>query len=73
MALGFFLLQYRRFNAEFYDSLRLDFLDYGKMTGKGWLHIIMSASGLIAVVENILAIVNVFVEEIKQTIRNKHE
>lgn len=73
MSLGFFLLQYGKFNIEFYSSLDLDFLDYGKMTGEGWLHIMMSVCGLIAVAENILAIVNVFVQEIKQTISNKSE
>ena len=71
MALGFFLLQYVRFNTEFYDSTKYDFMDYGKLTGQGWMHILMGTGGLIAVAENVLAIVKVFVEEIKQTISSK--
>ena len=73
MTLGFFLMQYGQFSIEFYGNLDLDFLDYGKITGEGWLYILMRVAGLVAVAENILAIVNVFVQEIKQTISSKSE
>lgn len=73
MGLGFFLFQYAEFNIEFYNNLDVDFLDYGKITGEGWLYILMKAGALITVAENVLALVRVFVEEIKQTIKEKHE
>ena len=73
LALGCFLFQYAQFNIEFYSSMDIDFLDYGKITGEGLVYILTRVCSLVAVAENVLAIVNLFVQEIKQAIKEKQE